>query len=164
MNINLSLLNGYTEEVKNRVVLLIEENRLNEYLNNRYPDTHNITTNKALYNYTQTLKKEYMKKAPPIHKILYDDRIERVHKALGFNTSISRVQGKNLKKKSEIHIASIFKKAPLDMLNMIVVHELAHLKEMDHNKKFYTLCKHMNSDYFQLEFDIRLFLINLELS
>ena len=41
---------------------------------------------------------------------------------------------------------------------MIVVHELAHLKEKDHNKAFYQLCQHMEPDYHQLEFDLRLWL------
>jgi UTP pyrophosphatase len=39
-----------------------------------------------------------------------------------------------------------------------VVHELAHLKEMEHNKAFYQLCEHMLPGYAQLEFDLRLFL------
>ena len=46
---------------------------------------------------------------------------------------------------------------------MIVVHELAHLREKEHNKNFYQLCKHMLPDYYQLEFDARLYMIQLEL-
>ena len=41
---------------------------------------------------------------------------------------------------------------------MIVVHELAHLKEREHDKAFYQLCQHMAPDYFQLEFDLRAYL------
>ena len=41
---------------------------------------------------------------------------------------------------------------------MIVVHELAHLKEQEHNKAFYQLCEHMLPGYRQLEFDTRLYL------
>jgi predicted metal-dependent hydrolase len=44
------------------------------------------------------------------------------------------------------------------MLQMIVVHELAHLKERDHDKAFYALCEHMLPDYHQIEFDTRLYL------
>lgn len=47
---------------------------------------------------------------------------------------------------------------------MIVAHELAHLKEADHNKAFYQLCNHMRPDYHQLEFDLRLYLTQLALS
>lgn len=46
---------------------------------------------------------------------------------------------------------------------MIVVHELAHLKEKDHNKAFYNLCCHMEPQYHQLEFDTRLYLTHLDL-
>jgi len=46
---------------------------------------------------------------------------------------------------------------------MIVVHELAHMKEAEHNKAFYQLCTHMEQDYHQLEFDLRLYLTNLDL-
>ena len=52
------------------------------------------------------------------------------------------------------------REAPADFLRMIVVHELAHLRELDHNKPFYALCQHMEPDYFQLEFDLRLYLMH----
>jgi hypothetical protein len=41
---------------------------------------------------------------------------------------------------------------------MIVVHELAHLKEFEHNKAFYQLCEYMQPDYHQQELDLRLLL------
>jgi predicted metal-dependent hydrolase len=46
---------------------------------------------------------------------------------------------------------------------MIVVHELAHLKEKEHNKAFYNLCTHMEPEYHQLEFEMRLYLTHVEL-
>ena len=58
-------------------------------------------------------------------------------------------------------MATVFKVAPEPFLRMIVVHELAHLK--DHNKAFYSLCCHMEPDYHQLEFDTRLYLTHLSL-
>lgn len=42
---------------------------------------------------------------------------------------------------------------------MIVVHELAHLKERDHDKAFYQLCLHMEPNYMQYEFDCRVYLV-----
>jgi predicted metal-dependent hydrolase len=45
---------------------------------------------------------------------------------------------------------------------MIVVHELAHLKERSHDKAFYALCRHMEPAYHQLEFDTRLWLTAIE--
>ena len=82
--------------------------------------------------------------------------------ALGTHTSVSRVQGSRLKASREIRIATVFRDAPAEFLKMIVVHELAHLKESEHNKPFYLLCTHMAPDYYQLEFDLRLYLTLLE--
>ena len=74
-----------------------------------------------------------------------------------------RGQGGRLKASREIRIASVFRDAPADFLKMIVVHELAHLKESDHDKAFYGLCMTMAPDYHQLEFDARLWLTHREL-
>ena len=52
---------------------------------------------------------------------------------------------------------------PEDFLKMIVVHELAHLKEKDHNKSFYQLCKNMMPSYHQVEFDMRVYLTHVDL-
>jgi predicted metal-dependent hydrolase len=81
-----------------------------------------------------------------------------VQQALGTHTAVSRVQGGNLKAKREIRVASLFREAPEPFLKMIVVHELAHLKERQHDKAFYALCQHIEPDYHQLEFDVRLWL------
>ena len=89
--------------------------------------------------------------------------ISLLRNALGTHSTVSRVQGGRLKAKREIRIASLFKEAPEPFLKMIVVHELAHLKERDHDKPFYALCAHMAPDYHQLEFDARLWLTAREL-
>jgi hypothetical protein len=94
---------------------------------------------------------------------MYDNRLQAVRQALGTHTAVSRVQGNQLKAKREIRIASVFKDAPTTMLRMIVVHELAHLREPDHSKDFYALCRHMQPDYHQVEFDTRLWLTALEI-
>jgi predicted metal-dependent hydrolase len=72
------------------------------------------------------------------------------------------VQGSKLKSKNELRVSSIFKDAPEAFLRMIVVHELAHVKELDHNKAFYKLCCHMLPEYHQIEFDTRVYLTLLE--
>ena len=58
--------------------------------------------------------------------------------------------------------ANLFRDAPPEFLRMIVVHELAHLKEPEHDKAFYQLCCHMAPDYAQLELDVRLYLTHLD--
>lgn len=152
MSYDLSIIEHYSQDLKNKVEQMLVNDELTLYLANRYQGTHSITTDKALFKYTQEMKKHFMKKAPPLHKVVYDDKIDRVYNALGLNKSSSAHR--------EIRISSLFKTAPLEFLDMIVIHELAHLKELDHNKRFYNLCKHMDSDYMQLEFDLRLYLIN----
>lgn len=72
------------------------------------------------------------------------------------------MQGGRLKAKREIRVATVFRGMPEEFLRMIVVHELAHLKEPDHDKAFYQLCCHMEPNYHQLEFDLRVYLSHLE--
>jgi len=94
--------------------------------------------------------------------VLYDNRLDLTHRALGLHSAVSRVQGGKLKAKKEIRVAALFRHAAPEFLEMIVVHELAHLKEAEHNKAFYQLCRHMLEDYHQREFDLRLYLTWLE--
>ena len=81
-----------------------------------------------------------------------------IHNALGTHTTVARVQGNKLKAKREIRVAGVFRDAPVEFLKMIVVHELAHLKERAHDKAFYQLCEHMEPQYHQYEFDLRVYL------
>jgi UTP pyrophosphatase len=104
------------------------------------------------------MKAEFMRSAGPLAKVVYDNRLHVVQHALGTHTRVSRVQGGQLKAKREIRIAGLFRQSPEAFLRMIVVHELAHLKEPEHGKAFYALCTHMEPDYHQLEFDVRLWL------
>jgi predicted metal-dependent hydrolase len=156
-------LQGYPPHLQQQVTQMIAEDRLGAYLSKRYPGRHQVQSDKALYGYTLDLKQEYLRSAPAIDKVLYDNRLDLTHRALGLHTAISRVQGGRLKAKKEIRVAALFKEAAPEFLNMIVVHELAHLKEAEHNKAFYKLCQYMLPDYHQLEFDLRLYLTWREL-
>ena len=104
-----------------------------------------------------------MRQAPPLHKVAFDAKIRTLQHALGTHTRVSRQQGGQLKAKREIRVASLFKEAPRDFLDVIVVHELAHVRERDHNKAFYQLCHHMLPEYAQWEFDMRVYLLSLAL-
>jgi predicted metal-dependent hydrolase len=159
----LKYLAGYGGDVQARVRDLIDRGRLGDHLRERYGDTHAVRNDKALFDYAIAMKDRYMRKAEPLHKVLYDNKLHVVKHALGTHTAISRVQGSRLKASREIRIATLFRDAPAEFLRMIVVHELAHLKERDHDKPFYQLCMHMAADYHQLEFDTRLYLTHLEL-
>ena len=160
----LKYLTGYPEPLIEQVRVLIAENRVNDVLQKRYPEASPVRTDAALRDYTLSLKSEYMKSAITPSKVVFDNRLQVMRHALGTHTQISRLQGAKLVAKREIRIASVFIDAPAAFLKMIVVHELAHLKERDHNKAFYQLCRHMEPNYAQLEFDLRLYLTQLELS
>ena len=159
----LTYLIGYADQLAEQVRKLVAEQRLGELLLKKYPAVHEIKTDKALYEFTVELKNRFLRKANPLSKVAFDSRINVIHHALGLHTFISRVQGGKLKAKHEIRIGVVFRTAPPEFLRMIVVHELAHLKEKEHNKAFYSLCEHMEPDYHQLEFDLRLYLTHLEL-
>ena len=159
----LRYLGGYPPETLARVEQLIAENRLEAYLVRKYSGRHVVQSDKALYEYTMALKQAHMRSAGVIHKVIYHSKLDVLHNALGLHTTISRVQGGRLKAKQEIRIAALFKQAAPEFLRMIVVHELAHLKEAEHNKAFYQLCEYMQPGYHQIEFDLRLFLTQSEL-
>ena len=156
-------LKHYSPELLAQVQSMLEENRLADFLLQKYPHPHNITNDQALREYTQAIKNQYMKKSGPLSKVVYDAKIQVIQNALGLHSYISRVQGGKLKSKNEIRVGTVFRKTPEEFLNMIVVHELAHLNEKEHNKAFYRLCQHMLPNYHQLEFDMRLYLVQLEL-
>lgn len=151
----------YPKNIQEQVRNLIEHKQLGAYLLNKYPTAHDINNDKLLYNYVMDLKSHYYKKYQ-LSKVIYDSKINVIDNALGLHTFISRVQGNKLKAKNEIRIATLFKKTPEAFLEMIVVHELAHLKEKEHNKAFYKLCTHLQNNYHQVELDLRLYLIHLD--
>jgi len=158
----LKYLGGYLPDVQARVRELIAQDRLGALLAAKYRDAHTVRNDGQLYAYVQSLKERHMRKAAPLGKVIYDGKLQVLKHALGTHTTISRVQGGRLKASREIRIATVFRDAPADFLKMIVVHELAHMKEADHNKAFYQLCTHMAPDYHQLEFDLRLYLTQLD--
>lgn len=156
--IALPYLRGYPAQLQQQVHNLIEQGRLAAHVQERFPEPHAVRSESALYSYVQALKSEHLRSSPPLSKAVYDPKLHILHNALGTHTAISRVQGTQLKAKREIRIASLFKEAPAAFLKMIVVHELAHLKEREHGKAFYALCEHMEPDYHALELGTRLWL------
>ncbi len=159
----LKYLAGYPQEVQVRVREIIDQDRLGALLAAKYGEGHAVRNDSQLYRYVQDLKDRHLRKSAPLGKVLYDGKLQVLKHALGTHTTISRVQGGKLKASREIRIASVFRDAPAEFLKMITVHELAHMKEAEHNKAFYRLCMHMEPDYHQLEFDLRLYLTQLDL-
>lgn len=156
-------LGQYSPATIQQVHVLIDQQQLQSFLLERHPQAHEIKNDNELREYVMDIKNRCMKKSSPLSKIIYDDKLHVIHNALGLHTYVSRVQGGKLKSKNELRVSAIFKKSSEAMLNMIVVHELAHLKEKEHNKAFYRLCAHMMPNYHQVEFETRLYLLLLEI-
>jgi len=143
---------------------LIEQGRLGDLLANKYGQAHTVRSDSQLREYVQAIKDRHLRKSVPLSKVIYDSKLQVMKHALGTHTAISRVQGDKLKASREIRIATVFRDAPAEFLKMIVVHELAHLREAEHNKSFYQLCTHIEPGYHQLEFDLRLYLTQREIA
>ena len=162
MATELTYLKAYPDHLQDQVKLLIKNGQLTALLQKKYLKTHLIRTDKALYEYVQNIKNSSLRNGEQISKIVYDNKLHVIQNALGTHTYVSRVQGGKLKSKHEIRIASLFKQVPEEFLKMIVVHELAHLKEKDHDKAFYKLCSYMEPNYHQYELDLRLYLTQID--
>lgn len=160
---DLKYLAGYPQHLQARAQELLDQGRLGAILAERYGDAHTVRSDRQLHDYVQALKDRHLRKSVPLGKVIYDSKLQVMKHALGTHTAISRVQGDRLKASREIRIATVFRDAPAEFLKMIVVHELAHLREGEHNKSFYQLCTHMEPAYHQLEFDLRLYLTHREL-
>jgi predicted metal-dependent hydrolase len=159
--IALKFLQGYPPETLAQVQQMLDGGRIGGWLLQKYPTAHGVRTDRALYDNVQALKAEYLRGAEPLSKVAFDSKLQIVQHALGTHTTVSRVQGSKLKSKREIRIAALFKDAPPEFLRMIVVHELAHLRERGHDKAFYQLCSYMEPLYHQLEFELRVYLTHL---
>ena len=148
----------YPEHIQIQAAQLISSGQLGSYIDKNYPSEHEIQSDKALYHYITEIKNQYMRKSSALTQVSYNSKLKVLKDALGIHTYQSRVQGNKLKAHNSITVASLFKEAPPEFLRMIVVHELAHFKEKEHDKAFYQLCCHMEPNYHQLELDTRLWL------
>lgn len=159
----LQYLASYPTEVTDQVIHIINEGRLREVLLQKYPKPHDVRSDKQLYEYVMEIKSKFLGKAQPLNRVTYDSKIKVIQHALGQHHYVTKIHGSKTKTINEIKIASIFKKVPEEFLKMITVHELSHFREKEHNKSFYQLCRHMEPNYHQYEFDLRLYLTQLEL-
>ena len=155
-------LSAYPESLKAQVQQLLAQERLGDMLLKKYSHLHDVRTDKALYDYVMGLKNDFLRNSEPLSKVAFDSKLQVITHALGTHTTVSRVQGNKLKAKREIRVASLFKEVPEEFLRMIAVHELAHIKEKGHDKAFYQLCTHMEPQYHQFEFDLRVYLTHID--
>ena len=155
-------LNAYPTDLQTQVQQLQTQGKLGDMLLKKYPRAHTVRCDKALYDYVMALKNEFLRSSEPLSKVAFDNRLQVIAHALGTHTQISRVQGNKLKAKREIRVSSLFKEVPDEFLRMITVHELAHIREKEHDKDFYKLCTYMEPHYHQYEFDLRVYLTHMD--
>ena len=132
---SMKYLSAYPADLQTQVQQLQTQGKLGNWLLKKYPRMHGVRTDKALYDYVMALKNEFLRSSEPLSKVAFDNRLQVIAHALGTHTQISRVQGSKLKAKREIRVSSLFKEVPDEFLRMITVHELAHIKEKDHDKE-----------------------------
>ncbi|MBC7940398.1 MAG: metal-dependent hydrolase, partial [Chitinophagaceae bacterium] len=117
MTPDLPFLNHYPAHLLVPVRQALAEGTLAAHLARRYPLAHGVRSDGALYEHAMALKQRHMRNAPPLAKVVFDNRLQVDQRALGTLTSVSRVQGGQLKAKREIRVSSVFKDAPAAMLD-----------------------------------------------
>ncbi len=153
---------GYPQDLRDQISQMIASGKLGSWLLERHGGAHVHRSEAALYDHVMGIKQRHLRSSDPIAKVAWDPRLQIIGQALGMHTTASRVQGSRLKAKREIRISTLFRDAPLAFLDMICVHELAHLKVREHDKAFYQLCIHMAPQYHQHEFELRTYLAWLD--
>ena len=143
----LPYLSGYAPSLQNQVRDWLFAGKAGEWLLRKYPQAHAVRTDRALYDYVDALKAQYLRNAGQLHKVAYDSRIHVVHNALGLHTRRAIVHGGRLNARHEIHVAAMFKQAPDAFLRMICVHELAHTRHFDHSPSFWAEVAKHDADY-----------------
>lgn len=158
----LPYLQSYPASLQQQAGSLLQSGKLGQWLLQRHPQPHQMRSDKALHAYVMGLKGEHMRNSAGLAKVVYDSKLQLVYQALGIHVRTGKNHGGKTQSRHEIRIGSLFKHAPESFLRMIAVHELAHLRESDHNKAFYQLCEYMEPTYHQLELEVRLYLTWLD--
>src|SRR3546814_7746609 len=94
--------------MRDDVARLIVANKLAPYLARKYPQRHAIQSDAALYDYTLELKQNYLRSSSPLHKVIWQNKMDVMQKVLGLHTDVSRVQGARVKAKAESRVAGLF--------------------------------------------------------
>ena len=103
---------GYPPALLAQVQPLLDAGRLGETLRRRYPEGHEVRSERALVEYVNALKREHLRSAPPLAKVLWDPKLHILRNALGTHTTVSRVQGTQLKAKREIRSRACSSRRP----------------------------------------------------
>lgn len=106
----------YPEHIQSQAAELISQGKLGDYIDKNYPTKHQVQSDKALYQYINQIKNQYMRKTSSLTQVTYNSKLAVLNQALGIHTFQSRVQGNKLKAHNSITVASLFKEAPPEFL------------------------------------------------
>jgi hypothetical protein len=159
----LKYLVGYPPHVLARVQALLEQGRLGKVLEDRYGQMHTVRTDGQLYDYVQALKDRHLRQSVPLGKVIYDSKLQVMKHALGTHTSDFARAGRQAQGQ------------PRDPHRHRVPRCAGGFPEDDRGARagapegsrarqgVLSLCTHMEAEYHQLEFDLRLYLTQLEI-
>ena len=97
---SLKYLNGYSPDIQQQVQQHLDAGTLPKLLLKRHPVIHSVRSDKALYDYTQAIKNQFLRQSSPLSKVIFDDKINISHHALGLHSYVARVQGNKIKAKN----------------------------------------------------------------
>jgi UTP pyrophosphatase len=126
----------------------------------KYPIPHAVADDEKLGDYVTVLKKKMRIRGPALARIAYDGRLSQDEFLLGQKQKRPppAARGKKAPGKREILVSSKLRRAPLAFLEHVVVHEFAHFREKEHDKRFQDLCAEMQPDFLKIEIDLLWFL------
>ena len=79
----LKYLAGYPPHLLQQVQGIIDQGKLSEVIAQRYPESHDIKSDTALYGYVMDLKARYMRNADQINKVAYDNKLKVISRRHG---------------------------------------------------------------------------------
>jgi UTP pyrophosphatase len=65
-------LQAYSAEVQQHAQAMLQCQEVGTFLQQRYPTAHTIRSDKALFEYAQTLKHTHMRHSEPLNKVQFD--------------------------------------------------------------------------------------------
>ena len=70
--VSLRYLQGYPQDTQDQVLEMFAAQRASDWLLAKYPKSHGLRTDRALYTYAQDLKQSALRSTEPISKVAYD--------------------------------------------------------------------------------------------
>ena len=67
-------LSAYPADLQAQVQQLQSQGKLGDMLLKKYPRSHAVRTDKALYDYVMALKNEFLRSSEPLSKVAFDNR------------------------------------------------------------------------------------------